>query len=84
MPPFETDHVIAATGFRAACGRMGMRAPALRAGLGADAQATPLVGSGFESRRPGVFLAGLTTAADFGLTLPGSGSAHAPPATADR
>ncbi|MFE5025548.1 hypothetical protein ACFRAO_19995 [Streptomyces sp. NPDC056656] len=63
VPPFETGHVIAAPGFRAAHGRMGMLAPALRAGLGADAQATPRVGSGFESRRPGVFLAGLMTAA---------------------
>ncbi|WP_329571760.1 hypothetical protein [Streptomyces sp. NBC_01361] len=69
MPPIETDHVIAATGFRTACGRMGMLAPALRAGLGADAQATPRVGSGFESRRPGVFLAGLMTAADSGPSM---------------
>ncbi|PJN08310.1 hypothetical protein CG723_28360 [Streptomyces sp. CB01635] len=116
MPPIETDHVIAATGFRASCGRTGMLAPALPAGFGAGAQATPRVGSGFESRRPGVFLAGLMTAADSGpsmrfvhgasftvpqladgdrrrprggrpsggLTLPGSRSAHAPPATADR
>ncbi|MFH8738180.1 hypothetical protein [Streptomyces sp. NPDC017964] len=53
MPPIETDHVIAVTGFRASCGRTGMLAPVLRAGLGAGAQATPRVGSGFEPRRPG-------------------------------
>ncbi|MEU8483701.1 NAD(P)-binding domain-containing protein [Streptomyces sp. NPDC048641] len=69
LPPFETDHVIAATGFRATYGRMGMLAPALRAGLGADPHATPRVGSGFESRRPGLFLAGLMTAADFGPSM---------------
>ncbi|MFD3480317.1 hypothetical protein [Streptomyces sp. NPDC058695] len=117
MPPIGTDHVIAVTGFRAACGRTGMLATALPAGPGAGVQTTPRVGSGFESRRPGVFLAGLMTAVDSGpstrfvhgassftvphladgvrrplrggrlsggLTLPGSRSAHAPPATADR
>ncbi|WP_405479395.1 hypothetical protein [Streptomyces sp. NBC_00009] len=43
--------------------------PALRAGRGADPHVTPRVGSGFESRRPGLFLAGLMTAADFGPSM---------------
>ncbi|MEU6662517.1 NAD(P)-binding domain-containing protein [Streptomyces sp. NPDC046821] len=68
-PEFETDHVIAATGFRATYARMGILTPALRAALGPDRHAAPRVGAGFESRVPGLFLAGLTTATDYGPSM---------------
>ncbi|WP_338698105.1 NAD(P)-binding domain-containing protein [Streptomyces sp. Q6] len=66
---FETDHVIAATGFRASCARMTVLAPRVRGVLARSADGTPRARRGFESAYPGLFLAGLVTAADFGPAM---------------
>ncbi|MCX3062711.1 NAD(P)-binding domain-containing protein [Streptomyces beihaiensis] len=66
---FDTDHVIAATGFRADVDRMTVLAPALRARLARHPDGAPRVGHGFASAHPGLFLAGLVTAADFGPAM---------------
>ncbi|MEV8318263.1 NAD(P)-binding domain-containing protein [Streptomyces sp. NPDC059900] len=66
---FETDHVIAATGFRATGARLGMLAPELRGGLAVNAAEEPCVSAEFESSYPGLFLAGLVTASSFGPAM---------------
>ncbi|MGY0025048.1 NAD(P)-binding domain-containing protein [Streptomyces sp. cg35] len=66
---FETDHVIAATGFRASRARMTVLAPRVRNLLARDPESAPGVGRGFASAYPGLFLAGLVTAADFGPAM---------------
>ncbi|MHC3470368.1 FAD-dependent oxidoreductase [Streptomyces sp. 7R007] len=65
----ETDHVIAATGFTATRDRLTVLAPDLRAALTTTACGSPRVTSAFESSRPGLFLAGLITAPDFGPAM---------------
>ncbi|MGW2828111.1 NAD(P)-binding domain-containing protein [Streptomyces sp. NPDC001286] len=64
-----TDHVIAATGFTATCDRLALLSPDLRATLARTACGSPRVTAGFESSRPGLFLAGLITAPDFGPAM---------------
>ncbi|MBO1337405.1 NAD(P)-binding domain-containing protein [Streptomyces sp. VRA16 Mangrove soil] len=66
---FETDHVIAATGFEASCARMTVLSPRLRGVLAQGVGGAPRVGRAFESSYPGLFLAGLVTAADFGPAM---------------
>lgn len=66
---FTTDHVIAATGFRATTARIDVLDPLLRGGLRSLADGTPYVGDRFESSCPGLFLAGLTTASSFGPAM---------------
>ncbi|MER5947669.1 FAD-dependent oxidoreductase [Streptomyces sp. NPDC001904] len=66
---FTTDHVIAATGFEASCARMTVLAPRLRNLLAPSPEGPPRVGRGFASAYPGLFLAGLVTAADFGPSM---------------
>ncbi|MPY61003.1 NAD(P)-binding domain-containing protein [Streptomyces spongiae] len=65
----ETEHVIAATGFKATCDRLGLLAEDVRGGLAAVADGSPAVGRDFESSVPGLFLAGLTTASGFGPAM---------------
>ncbi len=65
----ETEHVIAATGFRARCDRLGLLSPELRGTLAALPDGSPEVGRSFESSHPGLFLAGLVTAAGFGPAM---------------
>ncbi|MEU0333250.1 FAD-dependent oxidoreductase [Streptomyces sp. NPDC006193] len=65
----ETGHVIAATGFRATRDRLRLLAPDLRALLATGADGAPQVGLEFESSYPGLFLAGLITAAGFGPAM---------------
>lgn len=65
----ETEHVIAATGFRATRGRLGLLADDLRTTLVTGADGAPEVGRDFESSYPGLFLAGLVTAAGFGPAM---------------
>jgi FAD-dependent urate hydroxylase len=65
----ETDHVIAATGFRATCGRLELLAENVRGGLEAVSDGSPAVGRDFESSVPGLFFAGLTTASGFGPAM---------------
>ncbi|WP_327700126.1 NAD(P)-binding domain-containing protein [Streptomyces sp. NBC_00459] len=65
----ETEHVIAATGFRATCDRLSLLDPRLGTGLGASADGSPAVGRHFESSYPGLFLAGLVTASGFGPSM---------------
>jgi FAD-dependent urate hydroxylase len=67
--PFETEHVIAATGFRATRERLGLLAGPLRDSLATVADGSPEVGRDFESSCPGLFLAGLVTAAGFGPAM---------------
>jgi hypothetical protein len=69
MEDFETDHVIAATGFQATCARMTLLAPGVRHALAQRPQDPPRVGRGFESAHPGLFLAGLVTTPDFGPAM---------------
>lgn len=68
-PDFETDHVIAATGFRATGARLGLLAPEVRGSLAVNAADEPYASAGFESSYPGLFLAGLVTAASFGPAM---------------
>ncbi|MGW6058807.1 NAD(P)-binding domain-containing protein [Streptomyces sp. NPDC055189] len=68
-PDFETDHVIAATGFRATGTRLGMLAPDVRGGLAVNAADEPYASVEFESSYPGLFLAGLVTASSFGPAM---------------
>jgi hypothetical protein len=65
----ETEHVIAATGFRARCDRLGLLSPELRGTLAALPDGSPEVGRSFESSYPGLFLAGLVTASGFGPAM---------------
>ncbi|MEU8958448.1 FAD-dependent oxidoreductase [Streptomyces sp. NPDC048518] len=66
---FTTDHVIAATGFRASTDRLTVLAPELHARLRSLTDGTPYVGDRFETSCPGLFLAGLTTASSFGPAM---------------
>ncbi|AYN41280.1 dimethylaniline monooxygenase [Streptomyces dangxiongensis] len=65
----ETEHVIAATGFRAGLDRLRLLSPDLGALLVTGADGAPEVGLEFESSYPGLFLAGLVTAAGFGPAM---------------
>ncbi|MFC9913632.1 NAD(P)-binding domain-containing protein [Streptomyces sp. NPDC127197] len=65
----ETEHVIAATGFRPRCDRLGLLSPELRGTLAALPDGSPVVGRDFESSQPGLFLAGLVTASGFGPAM---------------
>ncbi|MEU8968474.1 FAD-dependent oxidoreductase [Streptomyces monashensis] len=65
----HTGHVIAATGFRATRERLRLLTPELRALLVTGADGAPEVGPEFESSYPGLFLAGLITAAGFGPSM---------------
>ncbi|GAA2349325.1 NAD(P)-binding domain-containing protein [Streptomyces kunmingensis] len=69
MEDFETDHIIAATGFQATCARMTLLAPGVRHMLTRRPEDTPRVGRGFESAYPGLFLAGLVTTPDYGPAM---------------
>ncbi|MET7696665.1 NAD(P)-binding domain-containing protein [Streptomyces sp. NPDC005485] len=69
LTSLETEHVIAATGFRPSCERLGLLAEELRRGLVAEADGSPRVGRGFESSWPGLFMAGLVTASGFGPAM---------------
>ncbi|GGQ49127.1 NAD(P)-binding domain-containing protein [Streptomyces asoensis] len=66
---FETEHVIAATGFRATRDRLTLLSGELRGSLATVPDGSPAVGRDFESSRPGLFLAGLVTAAGFGPAM---------------
>ncbi|MGW6023279.1 NAD(P)-binding domain-containing protein [Streptomyces sp. NPDC055099] len=68
-PDLDTDHVIAATGFRATSARLGLLDPGLRAGLAVNAAEEPYASVEFESSYPGLFLAGLVTASSFGPAM---------------
>ncbi|GAA0921607.1 NAD(P)/FAD-dependent oxidoreductase [Streptomyces thermoalcalitolerans] len=65
----ETEHVIAATGFKARCDRLSMLSADLRGSLAALPDGSPKVGYDFESSHPGLFLAGLMTASGFGPAM---------------
>ncbi|MFJ6568875.1 NAD(P)-binding domain-containing protein [Streptomyces sp. NPDC091292] len=69
LAPFETDHVIAATGFRPTCDRIALLSDELRDGLASCADGSPEVSTDFESTWPGLFLAGLVTASSFGPSM---------------
>ncbi|MFG2871592.1 FAD-dependent oxidoreductase [Streptomyces sp. NPDC048338] len=67
---WETDHVIAATGFTPSLHRTEVLAPGLRESLRrAGASDAPEVGALFESSHPGLFLAGLLTAPSYGPSM---------------
>ncbi|MFZ4155644.1 NAD(P)-binding domain-containing protein [Streptomyces pseudogriseolus] len=65
----ETEHVIAATGFRATVDQLTLLAPELRSTLATAIDGSPVVGRNFESSRPGLFLAGLLTTSAFGPAM---------------
>ncbi|KQW15529.1 NAD(P)-binding domain-containing protein [Streptomyces sp. Root369] len=65
----ETEHVIAATGFRATGERLRLLSDELRGSLATVADGAPQVGRDFESSCPGLFLAGLVTASGFGPAM---------------
>ncbi|MEU0075372.1 NAD(P)-binding domain-containing protein [Streptomyces sp. NPDC006332] len=65
----ETEHVIAATGFRATVDRLGLLSPELRRSLATTTDGSPAVGRDFESSHPGLFLSGLLTASAFGPSM---------------
>ncbi|GGO43343.1 NAD(P)-binding domain-containing protein [Streptomyces lasiicapitis] len=66
---FETDHVLAATGFRAEAHRIDVLAPDVRDRLRTLPDGSPYVGGGFETSWPGLFVAGLPTASSFGPAM---------------
>ncbi|WP_406008845.1 NAD(P)-binding domain-containing protein [Streptomyces sp. NBC_00637] len=66
---FDTEHVIAATGFKATRDRLGLLSGELRGALATVSDGSPEVGRDFESSHPGLFLAGLVTAAGFGPAM---------------
>ncbi|MFJ2769374.1 NAD(P)-binding domain-containing protein [Streptomyces sp. NPDC087300] len=68
-PSFTTDHIIAATGFRATTRRIDVLDRELRLDLASLADESPYVSTAFETSRPGLFLAGLTTASSFGPAM---------------
>ena len=61
----DTDHVIAATGYRADLGRLGFIAPDLRRRIRTLGDA-PALTSGFESTAPGLYFVGNAAAVSFG------------------
>ncbi|OON75366.1 NAD(P)-binding domain-containing protein [Streptomyces tsukubensis] len=66
----HTDHVIAATGFAPAAGRLTLLDDETREGLVTSADdGSPEVGAAFESSYPGLFMAGLVTASSFGPSM---------------
>ncbi|MDL5201663.1 NAD(P)-binding domain-containing protein [Streptomyces sp. ALI-76-A] len=65
----KTEHVVAATGFRATLDRLGLLSTELRGSLATTADGSPAVGRDFESSHPGLFLAGLLTASAFGPAM---------------
>ncbi|MET8943909.1 NAD(P)-binding domain-containing protein [Streptomyces sp. NPDC004542] len=65
----ETEHVIAATGFRATLDRLDLLSGELRGSLLMAADGSPAVGRQFESSHHGLFLAGLLTASAFGPAM---------------
>ncbi|MFD4261673.1 NAD(P)-binding domain-containing protein [Streptomyces sp. NPDC058534] len=65
----ETEHVVAATGFRPRCNRMGMLSTELCGTLAALPDGSPATGHDFESSHHGLFLAGLVTASGFGPAM---------------
>lgn len=68
-PDFDTDHVIAATGFKATGARLGLLSPELRGALAVNTAEEPYASREFESSYPGLFLAGLVTASSFGPAM---------------
>lgn len=69
LTTLKTEHVIAATGFRASCERLGLLTDELRGSLAAVGDGSPDVGRDFESSVPGLFMAGLLTASGFGPAM---------------
>ncbi|WP_327717191.1 lysine N(6)-hydroxylase/L-ornithine N(5)-oxygenase family protein [Streptomyces sp. NBC_00490] len=66
----ETEHVIAATGFRPSADRLGLLSEDLRSALATGPDGAPEAGRDFESpSHPGLFLAGLVTASAFGPAM---------------
>ncbi|MFF8522190.1 NAD(P)-binding domain-containing protein [Streptomyces werraensis] len=65
----ETEHVIAATGFKAHRDRLGLLSAELRGAMTALPDGSPVLDRGFESSYPGLFLAGLVTASGFGPAM---------------
>ncbi|MEU6356882.1 NAD(P)-binding domain-containing protein [Streptomyces sp. NPDC047072] len=65
----ETEHVIAATGFSATVDRLGLLTDELRGALTAAPDGSPQTVRDFESSHPGLFLAGLVTAAGYGPAM---------------
>ncbi|MGW6011083.1 NAD(P)-binding domain-containing protein [Streptomyces sp. NPDC055210] len=65
----DTEHVIAATGFKPTRERLGILTADVHEGLGACPDGSPYVGREFESTWPGLFMAGLVTAAGFGPAM---------------
>ncbi|MER7346074.1 NAD(P)-binding domain-containing protein [Streptomyces aurantiacus] len=66
---FETDHVLAATGFRARAHRIDVLEAEVRDRLRTLPDGSPYVSGGFETSWPGLFLAGLPTASSFGPAM---------------
>lgn len=69
LTSLDTEHVIAATGFRATRDRLGLLAEDLRGTLAVSPDGSPCVGREFETSSPGLFLAGLITASAFGPSM---------------
>ncbi|MET8556057.1 FAD-dependent oxidoreductase [Streptomyces sp. NPDC004959] len=66
----HTDHVIAATGFTPAAARLTVLDPETRGRLRTAAlDGSPEVDAGFASSLPGLFMAGLVTAASYGPSM---------------
>ncbi|WJV47504.1 NAD(P)-binding domain-containing protein [Streptomyces flavofungini] len=66
---FETDHVLAATGFRALTHRIDVLDLGVRDTLRRLPDGSPYVDSAFETSLPGLFVAGLPTASSFGPAM---------------
>ncbi|MEV0224755.1 NAD(P)-binding domain-containing protein [Streptomyces sp. NPDC050704] len=69
LTSLDTEHVIAATGFRATGERLGLLAADVRGSLTVTPDGSPCLGREFESSWPGLFMAGLVTASGFGPAM---------------
>ncbi|MEW1750335.1 NAD(P)-binding domain-containing protein [Streptomyces angustmyceticus] len=66
----DTEHVVAATGYRPDLGRLRLLAPQVRSALRTvGGSRLPELSAGFESSWPGLFFAGPLTAASFGPAM---------------
>jgi cation diffusion facilitator CzcD-associated flavoprotein CzcO len=62
----ETDHVVAATGYRIDLGRLGFLDPRLRAGIRTSGGGSPVLSTHYETSMPGLYVIGPASADSFG------------------
>ena len=80
----QTDHVIAATGYKTDLGRLDYLSPDLKQNIAQESGA-PVLNSDFETSVPGLFIVGMASAPTFGPVMRFMfGAKHVAPALTDR